>query len=156
MEFLLFDTPLGPMALGEEEGAIVRLYLPGQPTPRLMSRETPLLGRGRRELLEYLAGERRDFDLPLSPRGTPFQLRVWRALRDIPWGQTRTYRDIALAVDCPRGFRAVGMANHRNPIPILIPCHRVVGSGGTLTGYAGGLALKRALLKLEGLDFTEK
>ena len=156
MDFLLFDTPLGPMALGEEEGAVVRLYLPGQPTPRLMSRETPLLGRGRRELLEYLSGERRDFDLPLSPRGTPFQLRVWRALRDIPWGQTRTYRDIALAVDCPRGFRAVGMANHHNPIPILIPCHRVVGSGGTLTGYAGGLALKRALLKLEGLDFTEK
>ena len=156
MDFLLFDTPLGPMALGEEEGAVVRLYLPGQPTPRLMSRETPLLGRGRRELLEYLSGERRDFDLPLSPRGTPFQLRVWRALRDIPWGQTRTYRDIALAVDCPRGFRAVGMANHHNPIPILIPCHRVVGSGGALTGYAGGLELKRALLKLEGLDFTEK
>ena len=156
MEFLLFDTPLGPMALEGEEGAVTRLYLPGQPTPRLMSRETPLLGRGRRELLEYLAGERRDFGLPLHPKGTPFQLRVWQALGDIPYGQTRTYAQIARAVESPRGFRAVGMANHHNPIPILIPCHRVVGSGGALTGYAGGLELKAALLRLEGLNFTEK
>ena len=156
MEFLLFDTSLGPIALGEEEGAITRLWLPGQPTPRLMSRETPLLKQGRQELLEYLAGERRDFDLPLHPRGTPFQRRVWQALEAIPYGQTRTYAQIAQAVDSPRGFRAVGMANHRNPIPIFIPCHRVVGSGGTLTGYAGGLALKKALLELEGVDLTEK
>ena len=156
MEFLLFDTPLGSMALGEEEGAITRLWLPGRPTPRMASRETALLGRGREELLEYLAGERRSFDLPLAPRGTPFQLRVWQALEDIPWGQTRTYRDVALAVDCPRGFRAVGMANHHNPIPIFIPCHRVVGADGSLTGYAGGLELKKALLGLEGLDFTQK
>ena len=156
MEFLLFDTPLGPMALGGEEGTITRLWLPGQPTPRLMSRETPLLSRGRQELLEYLDGERRDFDLPLHPKGTPFQFRVWSALRDIPYGQTRTYTQIARAVESPRGFRAVGMANHHNPIPILIPCHRVVGSGGTLTGYAGGLELKKALLDLEGADLTEK
>ncbi|RHR06829.1 methylated-DNA--[protein]-cysteine S-methyltransferase [Pseudoflavonifractor sp. AF19-9AC] len=156
MEFLLFDTSLGPIALGEEEGAITRLWLPGQPTPRLMSRETPLLKQGRQELLEYLAGERRDFDLPLHPRGTPFQRRVWQALEAIPYGQTRTYAQIAQAVDSPRGFRAVGMANHRNPIPIFIPCHRVVGSGGTLTGYAGGLELKKALLDLEGADLTEK
>ena len=156
MEFLLFDTALGSMALGLEEGAVTRLWLPGRPTPRMASRETALLGRGREELLEYLAGERRSFDLPLAPRGTPFQLRVWRALGDIPWGQTRTYRDIALAVDCPRGFRAVGMANHHNPIPIFIPCHRVVGADGSLTGYAGGLELKKALLGLEGLDFTQK
>ena len=155
MEFLLFDTPLGPMALGEE-GAVTRLWLPGQPTPRLVSRETPLLRRGRQELLEYLAGERQSFDLPLCPRGTPFQRRVWSALGDIPYGQTRTYAQIARAVDSPRGFRAVGMANNHNPIPILIPCHRVVGSGGALTGYAGGLELKRALLKLEGADLTEK
>ena len=156
MEFLLLDTSLGPIALGEEEGAITRLCLPGQPTPRLMSRETPLLKQGRQELLEYLAGERRDFDLPLHPRGTPFQRRVWQALEAIPYGQTRTYAQIAQAVDSPRGFRAVGMANHRNPIPIFIPCHRVVGSGGTLTGYAGGLELKKALLDLEGADLTEK
>ena len=154
MEFLLFDTPLGSMALGEEEGAIIRLWLPGQPTPRLMSRETPLLGRGRQELLEYLSGERRDFDLPLQPKGTPFQLRVWNALRDIPYGQTRTYAQIAQAVESPRGFRAVGMANHHNPIPILIPCHRVVGADGSLTGYAGGVERKQRLLTHEGVDVS--
>lgn len=151
MDFLQFNTPLGPMALAAEEDAIVRLYLPNTPTPRLMSRETPLLVRGRDQLLEYLTGRRRDFDLPLAPQGTPFQRRVWAALRTIPYGQTRSYRDVAQAVDCPKGFRAVGMANNRNPIPILIPCHRVVGADGSLTGYAGGLELKRALLAIEGL-----
>ena len=151
MEFLLFDTPLGQMGLGEEGGAITRLYLPNAPTPRLMPHPTAFLERAREQLLEYLAGERRAFSLPLAPAGTPFQRRVWAALEEIGWGQTRTYREIALAVDCPRGFRAVGLANRRNPIPIFIPCHRVVGADGSLTGYAGGLELKRALLELEGI-----
>ena len=151
MDFFLFDTPLGQMGLAGEDGAITRLYLPNSPTPRLMSHPTPLLEAGRAQLLEYLAGERREFDLPLAPRGTPFQEKVWAALRAIPWGQTRSYREVALAVDCPRGFRAVGLANRRNPIPILIPCHRVVGADGSLTGYAGGLELKQALLELEGI-----
>ncbi len=150
MDFCLFDTPVGQMALAGEGDAISRLYLPGLPLPRLASRETPLLARGREELLEYLAGARRDFDLPLAPQGTPFQQRVWAALREIPYGQTRSYRELALAAGSPRGYRAVGMANHRNPIPILIPCHRVVGADGSLTGYAGGLELKRKLLELEG------
>ena len=101
--------------------------------------------------LEYLAGARRDFDLPLAPQGTPFQQRVWAVLREIPYGQTRSYRELALAAGSPRGYRAVGMANHRNPIPILIPCHRAVGADGSLTGYAGGLELKRKLLELEGV-----
>lgn len=149
MEFLSFVTPFGEMALGEEAGAIVRLYLPNSPTPRLMPHETPLLTEGRRQVLEYLAGERRAFDLPIAPQGTPFQKKVWDALRDIPYGHTRTYRDIAIAAGCPRGFRAVGMACNRNPIPIIIPCHRVVGAGGALTGYAGGTQLKQALLNLE-------
>ena len=151
MDFCLFDTPVGQMALAGEGDAISRLYLPGLPLPRLASRETPLLARGREELLEYLAGARRDFDLPLAPQGTPFQQRVWAALREIPYGQTRSYRELALAAGSPRGYRAVGMANHRNPIPILIPCHRVVGADGSLTGYAGGLELKRKLLELEGV-----
>jgi len=151
MDFFLFDTPLGQMGLTAEEGAITHLYLPNSPTPRLMPHPTPLLETGRIQLLEYLAGARREFDLPLAPRGTPFQEKVWAALRAIPWGQTRSYRDVALAVDCPRGFRAVGLANHRNPIPIFIPCHRVVGADGSLTGYAGGMELKRALLALEGV-----
>lgn len=149
MEFLSFSTPFGDMALGEEGGAIVRLYLPNTPTPRLMSHETPLLAEGRRQLLEYFAGERQAFDLPLAPQGTPFQQRVWAALREIPYGQTRSYRDIACCVCCPKGFRAVGMACNRNPIPILIPCHRVVGCNGSLTGYAGGTDLKQSLLRLE-------
>lgn len=152
MDFYLFDTHLGRMALAGEGAGITRLYLPGSPMPRLASRPTPVLEEGAAQLLAYLAGERKAFDLPLAPQGTPFQLRVWRALEDIPYGQTRSYRDIALAVDCPKGFRAVGMANNRNPIPIFIPCHRVVGADGSLVGYGGGLELKRALLTIEGVD----
>ena len=151
MEFLYFETPLGHMALGEEEEHITRLYLPNSPTPRLMPHETPLLGRAKEQLLEYLAGERTEFDLPLAPQGTPFQQKVWGALREIPWGETRTYRDIALAANCPKGYRAVGMANHRNPIPIFIPCHRVIAADGSLGGYAGGLELKKTLLAIETL-----
>ena len=155
MDFFQFSTPLGYMALAadEEKQAVTRLYLPNSPTPRLMSRETPLLARGRTQLLEYLSGLRREFDLPLAPEGTPFQQRVWAQLQCIPWGETRSYRDLATAVGCPKGFRAVGMANKRNPIPILIPCHRVIGADGSLTGYAGGPELKRALLRLEGHKF---
>lgn len=149
MEFFSFSTPFGEMALGEEGGAIVRLYLPNTPMPRLMPHETPLLLEGRRQVLEFLAGERHSFDLPLAPQGTPFQKRVWAELLEIPYGQTRTYRDVALAVGCPKGFRAVGMACNRNPIPMIIPCHRVVGAGGALTGYAGGTELKQTLLDLE-------
>ena len=151
MDFYMFDTSLGFMALEAEDQAITRVFLPNSPTPRIMPHATPLLLEGEKQILEYLSGQRREFDLPLNPQGTPFQKRVWAALRDIPYGQTRTYRDIAQAVDCPKGFRAVGMANHCNPIPILIPCHRVVGADGSLTGYAGGLELKQALLALEGV-----
>ncbi len=153
MDFYQFSTPLGTMALAGEGEAITHLYLPGRPTPRLVSHPTSLLLEGEGQLLEYLGGQRKVFDLPLHPQGTPFQRRVWQALEAIPWGETRTYRDIALAVDSPRGFRAVGMANHHNPIPIFIPCHRVVGADGSLTGYAGGLELKKALLSLEGHIF---
>lgn len=153
MDFYPFETPLGYMALGAEEGSITRLYLPNSPVPRLMPHATPLLEEGEKQLLEYLSGLRREFDLPLKPQGTPFQHKVWAALQEIPYGQVRSYRDIALAVDCPKGFRAVGMANNRNPIPILIPCHRVIGANGSLVGYAGGLELKQALLSLENPSF---
>lgn len=153
MLLLVFDTPFGPMGLGEAEAAICRLYLPGIALPPAPREETALLAEGRRQLTEYFSGQRRTFSLPLRPEGTPFQQRVWAALREIPWGQVRTYRQIAAALGSPRSCRAVGMANHRNPLPILIPCHRVVGSSGALTGYAGGLALKAALLTLEGAPF---
>jgi O-6-methylguanine DNA methyltransferase len=103
-----------------------------------------------RELNEYFAGKRREFTFPLDLRGTPFQVKCWRALLDIPYGQTRTYADIARAVGKPQAFRAVGMANNRNPIAIVVPCHRVIASDGTLCGYGGGLDVKRKLLELEG------
>ncbi len=149
MDLSLFDTPLGWMGLAEEDGAIIRLYLPNAPTPRIMPHETPLLAEGRRQLMEYLAGARSAFDLPLRLQGTDFQRQVWEALRSIPYGETRSYGQLAVALGRPRACRAVGMANHNNPIPILVPCHRVVGANGSLTGYAGGLDLKQRLLELE-------
>lgn len=151
MELLFIDTPLGQMALAEEDGALIRLYLPGEGTPRLMPHETPLLREGREQLLAYLRGERKNFELPLAPRGTPFQCAVWEELRRIPYGTTCTYGELAARIGNPRAVRAVGQANHRNPLPIFIPCHRVIGANGALTGYAGGLELKRSLLELEGI-----
>ncbi len=150
MEFLVFDTPLGQMALAEESGALTRLFLPGEGILRLVSRETPLLSKGRDEILAYLRGERRSFDLPLDPMGTPFQQTVWAELRRIPYGETRSYAQVAAGIGKPKAVRAVGQANHRNPLPIFIPCHRVIGASGKLTGYGGGLDLKEKLLELEG------
>ncbi len=103
-----------------------------------------------RELEEYFAGQRREFGFALDLRGTDFQLACWRALLAIPYGETRTYADIARAVGRPHGFRAVGRANNRNPVAIVVPCHRVIASDGTLCGYGGGLDVKRKLLELEG------
>ena len=108
-----------------------------------------------RELEEYFAGERREFTFPIDMRGTPFQLQCWRALLEIPYGETCTYADIARAVGRPKGFRAVGLANNRNPIAIVVPCHRVIASDGTLCGYGGGLDIKRKLLELEGAQLAE-
>ena len=102
------------------------------------------------ELTAYFAGTLRTFSVPLQPVGTPFQLSVWEALRQIPYGETRTYAQIAEAIGNPKACRAVGMANNRNPISILIPCHRVIGAGGALVGYGGGLEVKKFLLALEG------
>lgn len=149
MARLAVDTPFGPMVLEGEE-TLTRLWLPNAlPDDRGMEEESPLLRAARTQLLEYLSGARRSFDLPLDPAGTAFQRSVWEALAAIPYGQTRTYGEIAAAVGRPRAVRAVGQANHVNPLPIFIPCHRVVGKNGALTGYAGGLDLKRALLALE-------
>ena len=99
---------------------------------------------------EYLSGERRVFDLPLKPEGTEFQRKVWNALLTIPYGETKSYKDIAVQIENPKGCRAVGMANNRNPIPIIIPCHRVIGANGSMVGYGGGLDIKVKLLELEG------
>lgn len=146
--FLYVQSPVGPLTLTEEKGSLTGLYFgtlscPGQ------EGTSPLLAEASRQLEEYFSGNRREFILPLAPKGTPFQLRVWQALSAIPYGETRTYGDIARRIGSPKACRAVGMANHRNPISIIVPCHRVVGANGSLTGYGGGLEAKRFLLELE-------
>ena len=130
-------------ATGEPECAA------GEPGHAAGSEIPPLLRRAAEELGEYLAGRRRDFTLPLDPSGSDFQRQVWQALRSIPYGQTRTYGQLAEQIGRRRAARAVGMANNRNPIAILIPCHRVIGSDGSMTGYAAGIAIKERLLALE-------
>jgi O-6-methylguanine DNA methyltransferase len=113
--------------------------------------EDPILQQALRELNEYFAKDREDFSVPLKPSGTPFQLSVWKALEEIPYGQTRTYRQIAELVGRPTATRAVGAANGQNPLPVFLPCHRVIGSNGALTGFGGGLETKAELLRLEGV-----
>ena len=140
-------TPFGPLVLEEEGGALCQIQFGSVPAET----DSPLLREAKRQPKAYFAGELREFSLPLAPKGTPFQQAVWQALQHIPYGQTRSYAEIAREIGCPNGCRAVGMANHRNPLPIVIPCHRVVGKDGTLTGYAGGLQWKEGLLRLEGV-----
>ncbi len=141
------ETPIGRIGIESDGKHIVALHL--RCDCREDSPADPLLAEAFRQLDEYFAGTRRAFDLPLKPAGTPFQLRVWEALRRIPYGKTASYGEIAAAVGCPGGSRAVGMANNRNPIAIFIPCHRVIGADGKLVGYASGLDTKRRLLDLE-------
>lgn len=141
--------------LSEEAGLEQPAEAASEPKKSTQESTTPeeracrLLWQAAAELGEYFAGRRRNFTLPLAPRGTEFQQRVWSELRRIPCGETRTYGEIARAIGQPRACRAVGMANNRNPIAILIPCHRVIGRDGSLTGYAAGLNVKRQLLELE-------
>ena len=111
--------------------------------------ETPLIQKAAKQIEEYFAGKRKKFSLPIVMHGTEFQMDVWRALQSIPYGETRSYKDIAVQIGRPKAVRAVGMANHRNPISIIVPCHRVIGHNGSLTGYGGGLPLKQYLLELE-------
>ena len=139
------ETPIGPLTLQADEAAVTAIRFGAQGARDA----SPLLDAAEAQLREYFARTRRTFDLPLDPRGTAFELRVWAALRTIPYGETRSYGAIAAAIGSPRAARAVGMANHRNPLPILIPCHRVIGAGGSLVGYGGGLDMKTALLALE-------
>lgn len=142
-----YDSPVGTLFLAEENGVLTDLRF--RPISNAQERETPILKHAVLQLAEYFDGKRHEFDLPLDPRGTPFQKTVWSALLTIPYGETRSYKDIACTVGNPKACRAVGMANNKNPISILIPCHRVVGTGGALTGYGGGLDAKRMLLELE-------
>ena len=141
-------TPVGPMTLVERDGALAEARF-GEDVRNARLAETPLLQKAARELLAYFEGECKSFTVPLRPEGTAFQRRCWEALCRIPYGETRTYQQQAEAIGNPRACRAVGMANHLNPLPILIPCHRVIGKNGKLTGYAGGTAVKELLLHLE-------
>lgn len=152
MGYCIFDTPFGQMAAQGEE-KLTHLHLPKRPLPNLPVAENPLLRETQRQVLAYLAGRLRSFDLPLDAQGTPFREKVWAALLEIPFGELWSYRKLAEVVGQPKAARAVGQANHNNPIPIIIPCHRVLGISGRLTGYAGGLPLKQSLLELEGHRF---
>ena len=145
------DYPIGTLGLMDDGQGLSRVFLRRKGVKcDFPEGETPLTGQAALELDEYFSGRRKTFTVPLSPHGTEFQLAVWKALRDIPYGQTRTYGEIAAAVGRPRAARAVGMANHDNPLLIFTPCHRVVGKNGALTGFACGLEVKRRLLELEG------
>ena len=148
--YFIYDTALGKIAVAQHEGKITHL----EPVKNFdkagkILRETPLTKKAAAQLGEYLAGKRKTFDLPLAPKGTPFQQAVWRALLDIPYGKTCAYGDIARAVNNPKAVRAVGGANNKNPIFIIVPCHRVIGKDGSLTGYGGGMDMKKRLLALE-------
>ena len=151
---MYLHTPVGELELVADTYGLCRIsFGKTAKASDICEEEIPVLRKAIEQLSEYFAGQRKVFELPLSLRGTDFQLRDWNALLEIPYGETRSYKDIAEAVGCPRGFRAVGMANRRNPLPIVVPCHRVIGADGSLTGYAGAnkaLAIKEYLLKLEG------
>lgn len=147
----VIDSPLGPLQLVATGPQLSAIHFPDR--HRAYTQDTaasPVLARASLQLAEYFAGQRRGFDLPLAAGGTAFQQAVWQALREIPWGELRSYRDIACALQNPRAVRAVGAANGRNPLPIVVPCHRVIGANGSLTGFAGGLEAKKLLLELEG------
>ena len=151
-----FDTPIGTLRLVGDDRRIERIDLPNAATRepdaawREQRRTLPTaLETGKRQLREYFDGKRREFDLPLAPDGTGFQCRVWRELRRIPYGETISYGELARRIGKPTAARAVGAANGRNPLAIVVPCHRVIGADGTLTGYGGGLPVKEALLALE-------
>lgn len=154
--FKTIPSPLGELTLvASEAGLAAILWEDDDPArvnlaPRREDPDHPVLVETARQLSEYFAGSRERFDLPLDFRGTDFQKAVWEQLLAIPFGETRSYAEIARALGRPTAFRAVGAANGRNPISIVAPCHRVIGTNGTLTGFAGGLAAKQHLLRLEG------
>jgi len=149
------QSPIGELVITASASGLTGVWFPGADLPGVQpddGREPPSghLARACEQLAEYFAGARTAFDLPLDPPGTPFQRRVWSALRTIPYGTTVSYSELARRLGDVRATRAVGAANGKNPIPIIVPCHRVVGSRGELTGYGGGLDRKRWLLEHEG------
>ena len=149
------DSPIGSLRIAANDAGLCMIGFPKPQRDLTLPADWregahPLIDLARTQLGEYFDGRRRDFDLPLAPAGTPFQRRVWQALADIPFGQTRSYAQLAATIGQPTAMRAVGAANGRNPLPIVVPCHRVIGADGSLTGFGGGLPTKQFLLRLEG------
>ena len=146
-----YETKLGSVTFVEEDGALFAITT--HCSFEGIIKETNLIKEAYRQFSEYLEGERKVFDLPFKMQGTEFQKRVWKALCDIPYGVTRSYKQIAQAIGNPKAVRAVGMANNKNPLLVVVPCHRVIGANGQLVGYASGLEKKRFLLQLENPNF---
>jgi len=145
-----YQTDIGKIGIAENGQEITNIYFQGESVPKdILLNETNLIKEAAKQLNSYFAGELRTFELPLAPEGTEFMRSVWKALCEIPYGKTFSYKDIAQNIGNPKAVRAVGNANNRNPIPIIIPCHRVIGSNGKLVGYGGGLEIKKYLLDLE-------
>lgn len=154
MNYCYLDTPIGTLLIAGDDEAVRRIEFPNHGKPGKPERDWNESARGPvaeavRQLKEYFAGKRTEFELPLAPEGTAFQRDVWRQLQEIPYGKTISYGELARRVGNPKASRAVGAANGCNPIPIVIPCHRVIGANGKLTGFGGGLPTKEALLTLE-------
>jgi methylated-DNA-[protein]-cysteine S-methyltransferase len=144
------QTALGKLGIAERDGNITDVYFADEVIPQdLEIAETVLINEAFAQLNAYFTGQLMEFTLPLAPRGTVFQQTVWRALCAVPYASTASYKDIAVAINNPKAIRAVGQANNKNPIPIFIPCHRIIGSNGALVGYSGGLEIKAFLLALE-------
>jgi len=145
-----YHTDIGKIGIEENGASITKLYFNGETIQKNeIAHETALLREAGKQMMEYLAGKRKLFDLPIAPSGTSFQQKVWKALLEIPYGETQSYGEIAERIEQKKAYRAVGMANNKNPIPIFIPCHRVIGANGKLVGYGGGIEIKEYLLNLE-------
>ncbi len=152
MNYFVYGMPPGRLTIAATEEGLTSIVFGATVIPHAQRRPSALTNTAATQLQEYFAGKRQVFDVPLAPQGTEFQRAVWEELKKIPYGEVRTYAQVAQAVGSPRGFRAVGLANNKNPLPIIVPCHRVVGAGGRLVGYAAGIKLKRYLLELEGVN----
>ena len=146
-----YETEIGTIGIRENNKCITDIYFSKINTNDNIE-ESELIKECFRQLKEYFEGNRKNFDLPIEPKGTEFQNKVWNELLKIPYGKTKSYKDIALAIGNEKACRAIGMANNKNPIPIIIPCHRVIGSNGKLVGYSGGINVKEKLLNIENID----
>jgi methylated-DNA-[protein]-cysteine S-methyltransferase len=150
MALYYYETKLGRLGVAEQDGFLTHVFFEEDAIPENMElKETPLLKEAGRQLIAYACGELKVFKLPLNPAGTSFQKQVWKSLLDIPYGRTVSYKAVAESIGNPKAMRAVGMANNRNPISIIIPCHRVIGADGSMIGYGGGIPLKEKMLSLE-------